>query len=149
MPSDWTQPSFSETPGDLGPALRDARLVEVVNDRAARTIRLVLAPPLGAGTEEAVFDVQSATHLLSFAYLPPAGLLPTGEEAVALVGDWAREGLVAPFDPAVPPTPLVVQIARLHATEGAMTLALEGYGEDADVLVWWEVRVSGARIEAA
>lgn len=73
--------------------------------------------------------------------------MPEGD-ALAHVGDWARQGLIVGFDPNAAGTPLVVVRAALHPTEGAATLILEGYGEDADVLVWWELRASGRNVEA-
>ena len=148
--ADWTQPPLAETPGDLGPALMDARLVAVENDRAGRTVRLIFELPEGSGLDSTTFIVQDATHLLTFVYLPPAVPLAEGlspEEAMATVGDWARTGLVVSTDPLGLGTLLVVQRASLHVGEGFVTLAVEGYGEDPDALVWWEVRASGASVD--
>lgn len=147
---DWTQPPYAEAPGDLGPALAGARLEAVENDRSARIVRLTFALPLDAGTPEARFMVTDATHFLAFGYLPPAAPLGEGlapEEAIAQVGDWARQGLVATLDIANAGTALVVTHARLHAMEDAATFTVEGYGEDPDVLVWWELRISGGIFE--
>ena len=97
MPADWTQPTFVESPGDLGPAILNATLHAVENDRSQRRITLRFALPPDAGATEASFVIEGATHLLSFAYLPPTTPLPQ-EDALAHVGDWARRGLVASLD---------------------------------------------------
>ena len=146
MPSDWTQPPFVESPGDLGPALLNARLTSVENDRSGRRITLRFALPPDAGTPTAAFAITEATHLLAFAYIPPTEPLPE-EDALSHVGDWARQGLVSTFDPTTVATPLVVQRAFLHALDETVTLSVEGYGEDPDLLVWWEVRISGRGFE--
>lgn len=151
-PKDWTQPPLVEAPGDLAPALAGARLVGLENDRARRTVTLRFALPPDAGTPEAVFRLEEATHLLGFAYLPPADPLPedlSPEETVARMGDWARQGLVTTFDPTTATTPLVVARDFVHIAEETATLSVEGYGEDPDVLVWWEVRVAGASFDPA
>ena len=148
---DWTQPPLVETPGDLGPVLADARLVAVESDRASRSVRIRFDLPEGSGVASTTFVVKGASHLLTFAYLPPAAPLAEGlssEEAMARVGDWARTGLVISADPLGFGTPLVVQCARLYAGEGFATMVVEGYGEDPDALVWWEVRASGASMSA-
>jgi len=145
--ADWTQPFSSETPGDLGSVLRNARLVALESDRSAREVRLRFALPPDAGTPEATFTLAEATHLLTFAYLPPT-FPPPSEDVVAAIGDWARQGLVQSVDPFGFETPLVVARALLHVSEGTATLTVEGYGEDSNVLVWWEVRASGARIDS-
>ena len=146
MPADWTQPTFVESPGDLGPAILNATLHAVENDRSQRRITLRFALPPDAGATEASFVIEGATHLLSFAYLPPTTPLPQ-EDALAHVGDWARRGLVASLDLATAGTPLIVQRAFLHASAESATLSVEGYREDPDVLVWWELRVSGRSFE--
>ncbi len=148
---DWSQPSFADMPGDLGSALIESKLTAIESDRAARKVRLCFDLPPEAGTPEATFVAEAATHLLSFVYLPPHEPLHEGlspEEAMASVGDWARRGLVVSADPLSFGTPLVIQRAFLHATDAGMTFTVEGYGEDAERLVWWEVRVAGATIQA-
>lgn len=149
--SDWTQPPFHDKPGDLVSALLDARLVAVESDRPARRVTLRFRLPADAGTPEAVFVVESATHLLGTVYLPPAAPLSTElapEEAMAAVGDWARQGLIVSADPLSFETPCVVQRAFLHTGEESATLVAEGYGDDPDLLVWWEVRASGRSVTA-
>ena len=116
----------------------------------ARRIVLRFALAAGAGVDEATFTVEGATHRLGFVYLPPSvPLAPelSPEEAMAAVGDWARTGRFVTADPLDFGTPLVVSQAAIHTGEGFATLTMEGYGEDADVLVWWDVRVSGLRVE--
>ena len=150
MPADWTQPPFADRPGNLAGALAGATLTHVENDRATRRVALRFDLAADAGTPEAHLVVTEATHLLAFAYLPPSEALPEGlspEEAMAAVGDWARRGLVTMFDPVAAETPLVVARAFLHRSEAAATLSVEGYGEDPDRLVWWELRVSGRSVE--
>lgn len=148
---DWTLPAFSDAPADLRSILAGARLEAIDNDRAAREIRLRFTLPADAGTPDATFVVKVASHLMTFAYLPPAQPLTDGlppEEAVAAVGDWARQGLIATADPLLFGTSAIVDRARLHVLDDRATLTLEGYGEEADRLVWWEIRVSGASVEA-
>lgn len=147
MPADWTQPPTTESPGDLGPILREARLVALENDRATREVRLLFVLPSDAGTPETTFIVSETTHLLTFAYLPPAAP-PPSEDVIAAIGDWARQGLIQSVDPFAFGTPLVVARALLHALDGVATLTVEGHGGDADALVWWEVRASGAEVNA-
>lgn len=149
---DWTQPPLYDGPGDLGPALLDSQLIAIESDRPGRQATLRFALPPDAGTPEATFVVEAATHLLGTVYLPPAiplseGLAP--EEAMAAVGDWARQGMIVSGDPLSFGTPCVVQRAFLHVGEESATLVVEGYGDDPDALVWWEVRVSGRSISAA
>ena len=149
---DWAAPPLVETPGSLGPALAGARLVAVEESAAERRIVVSFALAEGAGVDEATFTVEGATHRLGFAYLPPAAPLDAGlspEEAMAAVGNWARTGRIVTGDPLGFGTACVVSRAALHVGEGFATLKVEGYGEDSDRLVWWELRVSGERVEAS
>lgn len=151
-PNDWTAPPLVETPADLGPVLSEARLVAVEDDPGGRLLRLRFTLAAGSGVEAVAFEVEGVTHRLGFAYLPPSAPLAEGlspEEAMAAVGDWARTGRIVTADPLGFGTERVVSRAALHAGEGFATLTAEGYGENADVLVWWEIRVSGARVEAS
>ena len=150
-PFDWTQPPTVETPANLGSILGDARMEAMESDRSERTVRLRFALAEGSGIDRTTFEVLDATHLLAFAYLPPVAPLAEGlspEEAMARVGEWARQGTIVSADPFAFDTTLVVRRAFLHANGSVATLSVEGHGEDAERLVWWEIRVSGASIEA-
>lgn len=146
---DWTLPPLSQTPGDLRPALADARLAAVDHDRARRTLGICFTLPPEAGVEETTFLIEEPTHLELFAYLPPAAELNPDlppEEALARAGVIARQGLITTLDPMRLPEGLVVVLASLHPTEDAVTLTAEGFGEDPDIIVWWELRASGIRL---
>ena len=144
---DWTQPPLSDAPADLGPILAGAALLAVDIDRPARTATLRFRLPPDAGTPEATFVVGRPPTSSPSPNLPPAVTLPEGDP-LALVGEWARQGLIATLDPADLPAGLFVEQARLHADEGSATLTVEGHGDDPDALVWWEVRASGGTVEA-
>ena len=146
---DWTRPPLSGAPGNLGPALEKARLAGVENDRPRRRVVLRFELPPEAGPSAAAFAVEEATHLLAFAYLPPAAPLAEGlppEEVVAQAVAWAHQGLVTTLNP--DSEGLIVTHAELHAAEGGVTLALEGYGEDPDAVVWWRLEAGGKSLLA-